>query len=150
MAQAITLSTLLKAEKQRREAAQKAEFKSKSNATATCMHYLFFLFLVLLMANKTRKDRRMKWDEREENTWIFKSVSNSRGENNEWQERKVSRAKLMEYVGYTAGIYSMSNSNGYCSESRQYSSWRNLQCWWTLPTYCDIVCGWFDVEDTGF
>lgn len=36
------------------------------------------------MANKTKKDRRMEWDEKEENTCIVKAVSYSCGKNNEW------------------------------------------------------------------
>lgn len=43
------------------------------------VRYLFFLFLFLLMANKTRKDRRMKGDETGEKTWMFKYVSKSCG-----------------------------------------------------------------------
>lgn len=62
MTQTITASTDIM------EWSSEEVWKQSNNAIATLILYLFFLFLVLLMANKTRRDRRMKWDEKEENT----------------------------------------------------------------------------------
>lgn len=62
MTQTITASTDIM------EWSNEEVWKQSNNAIATLILYLFFLFLVLLMANKTRRGRRMKWDEKEENT----------------------------------------------------------------------------------
>ena len=62
MTQTITASTDIM------EWSSEEVWEQANNAIATLNHYLFFLFLVLLIANKTRRDRRMKWDEKEENT----------------------------------------------------------------------------------